>query len=122
MAFAVSAEYDILRSLGFGSISTTYAKLGVSFSHICRVLKIINNTDGDMFIAMTNGSGPASDGSADNDFIPAGGFVLYDVTSDGSDSQPKPFAFGSGKQLWVRYSSAPTKNSVYAAVLYGLGE
>ena len=65
---------------------------------------------------------PLSDGTQDNDFIPAGGFSLYDFSSNGGESQAKPFAFQEGTQVWVRSSTAPTTKSVYCITSYGLGE
>ena len=112
----------MLRSVANGSISATYAALGAVFAHRMRMIKITNNTDGDMFIAFNSlTTAPASDGTADNDFVPAGGFVLYDFTSN-SESTGSPFVFQNGTQIWVRYSSAPTKNSVYLTCIYGKGE
>jgi len=64
---------------------------------------------------------PASDGSADNDFVPAGGFVLYDFTSN-SAAGGSPFVFQLGTQFWVRQSTAPTTGSIYLTVVYAKGE
>lgn len=122
MSFSNFALFDVLRVLANGSISATYAKLGTALTHRGRAFCITNVTDGDMFVAVTNGSTPASDGSADNMFIPAGGFRLYDVTSDAMADSSMLFASAVGQQFWVRYSTAPTVKSVYLELLYGKGE
>lgn len=121
MAFSVTVRVDNLRSLAFGSVSGTYAKLGTAFTHRMRVVKITNNTNGDMFLAFTSGNTPLSDATQDNVFVPAGGFTLYDFTSN-SESSGSPFVFEIGTQVWVRQSSAPTSGSVYIECVYGKGE
>ena len=123
MAFSRVALFDVLRSLVYSSTSATYAKLGTALTHNPRSFCITNNTDGDMFIAVTNGATPASDGTADNLFIPASGFRLYDVSSNaGSQTNAPPFVLQRGDQIWVRYSSSPSKNSIYFENLYAAGE
>lgn len=123
MPFSRQAAFDLLRSLGFASISGTYAKLGSAFTHEARGIHITNQTDGDMFLAVTNGSTPASDGSADNLFIPSGSFVLWDISTDSSHRTNDPsFVFPKGTQVWVRQSTAPSKLSVYLSALYAVGE
>ena len=46
------AQFDDLRSLAFGSISGTYASVGSATTVQARGIRLINNTQGDMF--MTN--------------------------------------------------------------------
>jgi hypothetical protein len=125
MAFSLPVRVDVLRSLAFGSISGTYALLVTSasvsaFAHRTRMVKITNNTNGDMFFAFTSGSTPASDGSADNIFVPAGGFTLFDFTSNSESGTP--FVFQIGTTVWVRQSTAPTSGSVYLECVFGKGE
>jgi len=123
MAISIVVHVDALRSLGFASISGTYATLGTAFGHKTRMVKITNNTDGDMFIGWTTGSvAPASDGTADNQFIPAGGFTLFDFSANPGSEGQFPFCFCQNTQAWVRQSSAPTKGSVYLECIYGKGE
>nr|CAB4126326.1 hypothetical protein UFOVP88_6 [uncultured Caudovirales phage] len=120
--FAVSVRIDMLRSLGYASISSTYAQVGTNTAHRTRMMKITNNTSGDMFFAFTSlGSVPASDGTADNIFIPAGGFTLFDFSSNPGESG-QPFVFQTNTSVWVRQSSAPTSGAVYVEIVYGKGE
>lgn len=111
MSLAVRANYDTLRSLAFGGISGTYAALGTAFTRPVRVFKIVNNTDGDMFIS--------TDGATDMDFIPANSFCLYDLSSNREISAGL-FEFPTGTQFYVKQSTAPTKNAVYLVVLKAL--
>ena len=105
---------DALRTLGFGSINNvTYTELGGEFEHPMRLLKIVNNTNGDMLISF--------DGTTDNDFIPAGGFSLYDIMTNKENAVPY-FVFANGTQMFVKYSTAPTSGAVYVVCVYGQGE
>ena len=115
------ADFDILRVLAFGSISATYAKIGTALTHSTRLFCVSNNTDGDMVVTWTNGSTPASDGTADKLFVPAGGFKLIDVSTN-KNQLDSAFLLLIGDQFWVRYLSAPSKNSVYLETMYGVGE
>jgi hypothetical protein len=118
MPFSITAKIDLLRTLGNASISTTYAGVGTRFTHDCRIVRIINATAGDMFFAMTNGSIPASDGSADQLFLPAGTFLLYDLTTNGGSNKFTNFVFPRSTQIWVRQSTAPASSSVYVETVY----
>lgn len=123
MAFTYTVRLDALRVVANGSITANYSAFGATFSHRMRMVKITNNTNGDMFIGFnsTPATAPASAGATDNDFVPAGGFVLYDFTSN-SESGASPFVFENGTQAWIRYSTAPTTGSVYLTCIYGKGE
>lgn len=121
MAFSTIVRVDVLRSLANGGISANYAVLGGAFTHRMRLVKITNNTNGDLFVAYTTGNTPASDGSADNSFVPAGSFVLFDFSSN-SEQTGSPFVFQVGTQVWIRQSTAPTTGSVYIECVYGKGE
>lgn len=105
-------RFDPIRSLIFSSITGSYQKFGPVFSHAMRVLNIINPTDGDMMFSF--------DGTTDNIFVPASGFVLYDLTSD--QDQNESFRYQNGSQLYIKYVTAPAKETVYGICIYGLGE
>lgn len=111
MVFGRQGKFNSSQTLAFGSISASYAKVGVVFPDAVRAFRLINNTDGDMFWALTNGSTPLSDGTQDNEFTPAGSYVLYDIASNAF--QNAPIEIPQNTQVWVRQSSAPSKNSVY---------
>lgn len=125
MAFSTQVRLDLLRNASATNIAAatgSYIVLGSAFTHRMRMIKITNETDGDMFIAFNSLTvAPASDGSADNDFVPSGGFVLYDFTSN-SESTGSPFVFSAGTQIWVRYSTVPSTKAVYLTTIYGKGE
>jgi hypothetical protein len=107
---STSVKFDNLRSLGFASISASYAALGTALTTTGRLICLTNNTDGDMFIS--------DDGINDKLFLAAGSFKLFDFQTNREDSERK-FVVAKGTQFSVRQSTAPTKGAVYLEVIYG---
>ncbi len=105
-------RFDAVRSLDFGSITSSYTVLGTPFDHAMRVLHFINNTDGDMMISF--------DGTTDNLPVLADSFALFDLTSDQDVSEK--FRYERGTQIQVKYLTAPTTGSFYLVSIYGKGE
>ena len=103
---------ETLRVLAFGSITTSYVAVGAAYANPLRIFRLVNNTDGDMFFSI--------DAVHDNYFVPAGSFVLYDIT--GNSGMSTNARIQSGTQFYVKYSGSPSKNSVYIEAIYGLGE
>lgn len=101
---------DTLRTLGFASISGTYAAVGPAFSHRVRLICFTNNSDGDMFFS--------ADGVNDQLFIAAGSFKLFDLTTNHLANQ-KEWVLPIGTQFYVRQSTSPSKGSVYIECLWG---
>lgn len=106
------ARVDAVRSLGFASISGSYATVGTALSHPAKILRFVNYTNGDMYFSF--------DGTTDNLFLPSNSFVLFDFTAN-SDSDGD-FRISNRTQLYVRQSSAPTSGAVYIEMIYGQGE
>jgi len=103
-------SFDAIRSLGEASIGATYSAIGTALTHNCRLICFSNNTDGDMFIS--------DDGVNDKLFIPAGGFKLFDLSTN--KWQPAPvWVFQLGTQFYIRYNTVPSKGSVYIECLWG---
>lgn len=121
MAGSQIARVDLIRSVPFGSISGTYVALGSALTHVTRLICITNQTAGNLFFAFTSGNTPASDGSADNLFIPAGGFKLFDLGTNREETNTT-FALSLGTQIFVRQSTAPVSGAVYLESIYGQGE
>jgi hypothetical protein len=109
---SIVVSVDPLRSLAFGSIGATYLPLGTAFEHPVRILKIMNTSNTDMVISF--------DGINDHDYIPAGGFSLYDLTTNMNETAG--WFFRIGTQIYVKYATAPASGSVFAVALYGKGE
>ncbi len=109
---ALVARFDALRSIAFGSITGSYLPIGTPFQHLVRIIKITNTTNTDMFISF--------DGTTDNDYVPAGGFVLYDITTNGYTGTE--FVQQLFTQIYVKYNTAPASGSVFVTGVFGRGE
>jgi|ERR1700720_2668490 len=102
---------DALRSLAAGSISAVYSPVGAPFSHGMRLVKFVNTTNGNITVSF--------DGSTDNDIVPAGGFSLYDLTTN-KTLPDTTFVFQASTQVSVK--GTPSTGSFYIVALYGQGD
>ena len=107
----VAVFFDPLRSVAAGGIGATYATLGTAFTHRVRILKITNLSDGDVLISF--------DGETDNDVVPAGSFVLYDMTTNSpAGAEVDQLVLAIGTQIYVKDGpTAPANGSVYATAV-----
>jgi len=107
---AQKVRFETLKSLAAASVVAGYTIVGSTFAHPVRILKVVNDTDGDVTISY--------DGVNDQDFIPANGAFIYDYGSDKSgqaQNLEQPVGFG----VYVkRNGAAPTVKSVYVVVIY----
>lgn len=107
---AIRVDYEPLRSLAFGSIGSNYVAVGTPFSHPVRVLKVTNLTDANLLVSF--------DGITNEDVVGAGGFYLYDFTSNRTDLGGG-FEQPAYDQIYVKQeSTAATKGTVYITVIY----
>lgn len=109
------ARADVLRTLAAASITASYTALGAITTHNWRMFRIINNTDGDLLFSF--------DGTTDNMFVPAGSFVLYDLSTNAppvniSDN----LVIGLQTQIYVKYNTMPTKGAVWLEGIYARGQ
>jgi hypothetical protein len=102
---------DALRTLAAGGISGTYAPIGTVFNHPMRLFKIINTCNADVTISF--------DGVTDNDYVPAGSFVLYDCTTN-KVLPDTTFVFANGTQVFAKGTVAT--GAVYVVVIFGQGD
>lgn len=114
MVFAKVALFDTLRSIAFGAISGTFAAVGSAFTHPVRILKFSNDTDQDLFVSL--------DGVHNQDYVPAGGFSLYDMTTN--HDVEDMFRVPEGTQVYVAQTAdtSPTSGNFYITCIYGKGE
>ncbi|HLT41784.1 MAG TPA: hypothetical protein VKZ95_03690 [Sphingobacteriaceae bacterium] len=105
-----SAELEPLRSLGFASISGTYAAVGTPFEFPSRLICFTNATNGDVFFTR--------DPSRDELFVGAGSFKLFDVATNHRPTNQDDNVFRAGTQWYVKQSTAPTEKSVYIETMY----
>jgi hypothetical protein len=111
-ALALSMQFEPLRSLAFGSIGGGYMGIGGPLNHPSRQILVQNLTD--VLLVFS------TDGIDDHFVLPAGGFLLSDITSN--KTQQGGFYLAEGSRLYVNdVSGAPTKGGVYFTVVYGFG-
>jgi hypothetical protein len=110
MSNAQSVSFDTLRVIAEASISATYATVGAKFANPVRLICITNNTDGDMFFSI--------DGVNDMLFVAAGSFKLFDLCTN-RYLVDQLWVLPINTQFYVRYSSMPSKGSVYIECLWG---
>jgi hypothetical protein len=100
-------KWDALRSLSSASVTGTYGKVGTAFTFPPRLVKIINNSTQDVTVSV--------DGINDHDYVPAGGFTLYDIGTNRGNSASES-NIQQGTQIFVK-GTAGTGN-VYVVTLY----
>lgn len=103
-------RYDTLRSIAFGSVTSSYAAVGSAFTHAVRVLNIDNLTDANILVSF--------DGTNNHTVIPSGSGKVFDYATNrvGPVDQLEQAV---GTQVYVkRESGAPTGGNVYVTVLY----
>jgi hypothetical protein len=101
------ANWDALRSLPFGSITTTYAAVGSAATLPILLIKIQNTTDKDVIISTDPNL------AAGNDLLPAGSFTLFDLNSD-NPRFDLVYALEVGTTIYAKLAvaGAPTKGAV----------
>jgi hypothetical protein len=104
------ARLDELRSLGFGSISGSYAAVGSPLAVMGRIITITNNTEGDMLFT--------DDLTKDKLFVAAGSFKLYDIQANQNDNFDDKYVLPIGTQFYVKQITAPVSGSVYIEITY----
>ncbi len=105
---------DALRTKANGAITNAYTTVGTALTRNWRMFKITNNTNGDLLFSV--------DGTTDNLFVPAGSFVLYDLSTNAANVQVSDgFVMQIGTQFYVKYSTAPTTGDVWIEGLYSTG-
>lgn len=108
--FTTKAVLDVIRSTAYTSITGSFAAIGTPLAYQARIICFTNTTDKDMFFSM-NGT--------DNQLIvAAGGFKLFDITTNHRPVNQDDFCFAIGTQWYVKYDSAPTKGAVYIEIVY----
>lgn len=107
---AVRAAFETLRSLAFGSISGAFAAVGGPLLNPARLVHVYNGCNTDMIFSI--------DGVNNDFYVPAGGFILFDFTTN--HTSPQGFFIPQGTQFYVKQASAPASGSVYITVVYGL--
>lgn len=106
------AQFEPLRTLGFGSISGTYAAVGSPLENQVRAFCITNNTQGDMIFTIDD---TIPEGHM---FVARGSYKLYDVQSNMNTQFDDKYVLPIGTQFFVKQVTAPTSGAVYIECLH----
>lgn len=98
---------DTLRSIDSATFTGSYQAVGTALTKPTRIVKFTNNST----VAVTI----SWDGTNDHEFLPAGSFLLIDVSSDKETSGI--FEIGANTQFLVKGSAGT--GSVYISTYYG---
>lgn len=109
-AQAIRLTFEPVRSLDFSSISGSYMGIGSALANPARVLLVQNGTDASLMFS--------ADGINDHFQLPAGGFLLLDITANKTVSQG--FYIAEGTSFYVREIGTPSMGTVYVTVIYGI--
>lgn len=112
MSLAIRLVPDILRSVGFASLSGVYIGIGTSMTKPIRMLMFQNRTDVDVMISF--------DGV--HDTVPLAAFTqwIWDITSNKTIDQG--FFIAQGTRFYVKKinnADVATEGSVYLSTFYG---
>lgn len=105
-------RFDPLRVVEFGDYTGDFVTMGDPFAHKVRIVDMLNTSDKDAIISF--------DGVEDHVYVPAGGFVLYDI--EANTLSGFEFTFSLHTQPYVNWASAPTSGAVILGAAYGQGE
>jgi hypothetical protein len=99
---------EALRSLAFGSIGIGYMGIGTALLNPAHVYYLVNTTDALLVFSW--------DGVTDHFVIPAGSYILIDVTTNRTETGGA-FMVSKGTRTYVR--GAPSMGVVYLSSFYG---
>lgn len=108
--FTNRAKLDTLRTLAYTGTSGSYAAVGSAQAYPARIICFTNTTDADMIFSM--------DGSTNQLIVAAGGFKLFDITTNHRPVNQDDFCFSNGTQWYVKQGAVPTKGAVYIEIVY----
>jgi len=95
-----------MRSRDSATFTGSYQTLGSPLANSARIIKFVNDSDQDVTISY--------DGTNDHDIVLAGGFTLYDFTTNRSG--PSPLAVSTNTQFYVK--GAAGTGLIYLVVFY----
>lgn len=99
-----AAKFDTLRSVAFGSLTTSYAIVGSALSTPAVCVSFTNNTDGIVYVS--------TDGVNDMLAIPPSTGKVFDIKTN--SPYATDYLLPKGTPFLVKYSgSAPTQGSFY---------
>jgi len=110
MAFGKRAEFDKLRELSFGSITTNYLALGIRLNVKPRIIGLNNGTNEAIYISF--------DGDDNHLKLAANSYKIFDISAN--KIRNNGFFIGKRKIIYVKYASTlATSGSVWAEIVHG---
>ncbi len=104
LPFKDIAAFGNLRSVAFGSITSSYVAFGSALATPVVVVAFKNNTNGIILVS--------TDGTNDKLVYPGLSYGVYDLRTNAPEGDP--FYLPQALQFYVKYSgSAPTSGSFY---------
>ena len=104
MGYKNSAAFDVLRSVAFGSITTSYVAVGAELPSSAVAVTFKNNTNGIVLVSI--------DGINDMLVYPASSYGVYDIRTNAPNGID--YLLPKGTSFLIKYSgSAPTSGSFY---------
>jgi hypothetical protein len=108
MSYKNAALFDTLRTVAYGSITSSYALLGSVLPSPAVSIAFKNTTDQLIFVSF--------DGINDNLVFPSTMYQVYDIRTNGP--QVTDYLLPQNTPILVKYSgTAPTSGSFYVEVL-----
>ena len=109
MSYRNRVVIDTVRTLAFGAIGAAYAAVGAAATEPTRMVYIFNNTDQPVWFS--------DDGVNNKIFLPAGGFMLLDLTAN-KVRDDGYFMPDNGVWYATRGGAAPTTGSIYITLFH----
>lgn len=112
MAFGTRGEFEELRTLAFGGISSSYAPVGAATEHRIRLVCFNNSTNQDILVSLN--------GVTDRLRVVANGFKLLDVSTNTDCSNALFLPIGT--TFYIKdEGSAATSGKFWIETLYAAG-
>lgn len=106
-----AVKFDVLRSIDFTSITSSYQPLGAPLTHNWRIFKVTNTCDNNIILSV--------DGVSDNILVTAGGFTLYDFgTNEPGIASQDSMVVSIGTQFYVKASSFVSYGKLFLEGVY----
>lgn len=112
MAFGTRVGVEALRSVAFGSVTSSYAALGAATTDYVRLVSFNNSTNQDIFVSL--------DGVTDHFRVVSNGFKLLDLTSN--KVRDDGLFLAKGTIFYVKDGgTGPTSGNFWIEAVYAQG-
>lgn len=104
------ANFDEIRSLGYASISASYAAVGSATDVLGRAICLTNDTEGSMMFT--------NDLTKDKIFVKSNSFKLWDIQSNMNAQKDDKYVLAKQMQWYVKQLESPISGNVYIEIMY----